>query len=197
MSAEMHDIIGHSLASISVQAGVGRHLLESDPDRAAEALDNIAEVSRRSLAELRTVIAAMRDHPSELHPSPGLADIPALIESTRAAGISVSLTLPADIDAVPRQAAASAYRVVREALTNVVPHAQATSAEVVVRHREGRLQVSVLDDGVGAADPDSSAGHGIVGMRERVEALGGSLSAGAAPGGGFLVLGTLPTGSAR
>lgn len=197
VSAELHDIVGHSLGVIAVQAGVGRHLLESDPQRAGESLDSIAEVSRTSLGEVRAVVAAMREQRPELHPSPGLTDLPELVETSRSAGLAVTLTMPEDGESVPPQASASAYRIVREALTNVIRHAQATSADVTVERRDGQLVVTVSDDGRPLADPAPAGGLGILGMRERAEALGGTLSTGPAPHGGFMVRGTLPIGPVR
>lgn len=198
ISRELHDIVGHSLGVIAVQAGVGRHLMATQPERAAEALDTIAEVSRSSLDEVRAVIGAMRDGRPDLRPAPGLLDLPELVEAARSPGLTVSLTLPDDPGAVPRQAAAAAYNIVREALTNVVRHAQATRVDVTVRHGDGQVSVRVRDDGRGATDRSGVAdGYGIRGMRERVEALGGSLSVESSPGHGFEVVGTMPvTGGA-
>jgi signal transduction histidine kinase len=198
IARELHDIIGHSLGTIAVQAGVGRHLMETEPDKAAEALDNIAKISRDSLAEVRTVVAALREDEPSYRPAPGLADLPELVETVRATGLNVELTLPDDLQAVPRQSGAAVYRITREALTNVLRHARATNVSVQVDHHDGRVDVAIRDDGAGAANgrgPDSEQGHGVVGMRERAEALGGSLSAGPSNDGGFLVTATLPDGS--
>lgn len=192
VSRELHDIVGHTLGVIAVQAGVGRHLMDTQPERAAEALDAIAEVSRDALDEVRAVLGALRDGDPDLRPTPGLADLGELVEATRSPELTVALTLPDDPEAVPRQAAASAYGIVREALTNVVRHAQATRVEVTIGHRDGRVSVRVRDDGRGAPEPGMGAGHGIRGMRERAEAVGGTLSVQSAPGRGFEVLGTLP-----
>jgi signal transduction histidine kinase len=202
IARELHDIVGHSLGTIAVQAGVGRHLMDTDPDGAAEALDNIARVSRDSLDEVRAVVAALRDDEPSYRPAPGLADLPELVESARLAGLSVELTLPEDVVGVPRAAGAAVYRITREALTNVVRHAHATTARVEVGHRGDRIEVAIRDDGSasdGGGDRAGrpTSGHGITGMRERAEALGGSLSAGPAAGGGFLVTATLPAGPAR
>lgn len=200
ISGELHDIVGHSLGIIAVQAGVGRHLLASDPERATEALDNIARLSRSSLDKVRAVVASLRDDGAAYHPTPGLADLPDLVETARSTGLTVTLTLPENLDAVPRPAGAAAYRITREALTNVVRHAHATAVSVVVSHEDARVDVSIRDDGAGAstmANGTERPGHGITGMRERTEALGGSLSAGPAPEGGFLVTGSLPVEPAR
>ena len=198
IARELHDIIGHSLGTIAVQAGVGRHLMETDPDKGADALDSIARISRDSLDEVRSVVAALRDDEPPYHPTPGLADLPDLVETVRGTGLTVALRLPEDIEAVPRQTGAAVYRITREALTNVLRHAGAAHASVQVEHHDGRLEVAIRDDGAGdGRGPDSGTGHGITGMRERAEALGGSLSAGPASDGGFVVTASLPVGSDR
>jgi signal transduction histidine kinase len=198
IARELHDIIGHSLGTIAVQAGVGRHLMETDPDKGAEALDSIARISRESLDEVRSVVAALRDDEPPYHPSPGLNDLPDLVQTVRGTGLAVELTLPDDVEAVPRQTGAAVYRITREALTNVVRHAHASNASVHVDHHDGRVEVAIRDDGAGVRngrEPELGSGHGITGMRERAEALGGSLSAGPASDGGFLVTASLPIGS--
>jgi signal transduction histidine kinase len=172
IARELHDIIGHSLGTIAVQAGVGRHLMDTEPEKAADALDSIAKISRESLDEVRSVVGALRDDEPPYQPAPSLADLPNLIETARSTGLAVDLRLPDDLEAIPRQAGAAVYRITREALTNIVRHARASKA-------------------------DSGGGHGIPGMRERAEALGGSLSAGPASDGGFLVTASLPAGSDR
>jgi signal transduction histidine kinase len=200
ISRELHDIIGHSLGTIAVQAGVGRHLMETEPEKAADALDSIAKISRESLDEVRSVVAALRDDEPPYHPSPGLADLGELVDTVRATGLAVELTLPDDVEAVPRQTGAAVYRITREALTNVLRHASASNASVHVDHHDGRVEVAIRDDGAGASnghEPDAAEGHGIAGMRERAEALGGTLSAGPAGDGGFRVTASLPVASDR
>jgi signal transduction histidine kinase len=199
IARELHDIIGHSLGTIAVQAGVGRHLMDTDPGSAADALDNIARISRDSLDEVRAVVAALRDEEPPYQPAPGLNDLPELIEKVRAMGLTVELTLPDDVEAVSRQTGAAVYRITREALTNVVRHAGASHASVRVDHRDGRVEVAIQDDGPGndTGEHGPNTGHGIAGMRERAEALGGSLSAGPSSEGGFLVAASLPAGSDR
>jgi signal transduction histidine kinase len=151
IARELHDIIGHSLGTIAVQAGVGRHLMEAEPGRAADALESIARISRDSLDEVRAVVSALRDDEPPYHPTPSLAELPDLIETVRATGLSVELTLPDDVDAVPRQVGAAVYRITREALTNVLRHAGASTASVQVDLRDGRVEVSISDDGSGGA----------------------------------------------
>jgi signal transduction histidine kinase len=200
IARELHDIIGHSLGTIAVQAGVGRHLMETDPEKGADALDSIARISRDSLDEVRSVVAALRDDEPPYHPALGLADLPELVETVRAPGLAVELSLPDDLEAIPRQTGAAVYRITREALTNIVRHANASKASVQVDHHNGQVELAVRDNGAGVGNGrrrDSGTGHGIVGMRERAEALGGSLSAGPDSDGGFLVTASLPVGSDR
>jgi signal transduction histidine kinase len=196
IARELHDIIGHSLGTIAVQAGVGRHLMANEPEKAAEALDSIARVSRNSLDEVRAVVAGLREDDAAYHPTPGLGDLPDLVETVRSTGLNVELTLPNDLEAIPRQTGAAVYRIAREALTNVVRHAHASAASVQVDHHDGRVEVAVRDDGSGSdGEEGTKPGHGIAGMRERAEALGGRLTAGASSGGGFLVTASLPVTS--
>jgi signal transduction histidine kinase len=151
-----------------------------------------------SLDEVRSVVAALREDEPPYEPAPSLADLPDLIEKVRSTGLVVELQLPNDLEAIPRQTGAAVYRITREALTNVVRHANASNASVQVDHHDGRVQVAIRDDGAGAGNvrgPDSGTGHGITGMRERAEALGGTLTAGSASDGGFLVIASLPFGS--
>jgi signal transduction histidine kinase len=200
IARELHDIIGHSLGTIAVQAGVGRHLMDTEPEKAGEALDNIARISRSSLDEMRGVVAALRDEEAPYHPAPSLADLPDLIENVRSTGVTVELSLPDDLEAVPKQTGAAVYRITREALTNVVRHAHASTASVHVDHQDGRIDLAVHDDGsatIPRGGSESGKGHGIAGMRERAEALGGSLTAGPSPEGGFLVTASLPISSDR
>jgi signal transduction histidine kinase len=193
IARELHDIIGHSLGTIAVQAGVGRHLMAKEPEKAAEALDSIARVSRSSLDEVRGVVAALREDEADYHPTPGLADLPDLVETIRSTGLTVELTLPSDLEAIPRKTGAAVYRIAREALTNVVRHAHASGASVQVVHHNGRVEIAVRDDGSGVGgEEEIRPGHGISGMRERAEALGGRLTADAPTEGGFLVAASLP-----
>ena len=201
IARELHDIIGHSLGTIAVQAGVGRHLMATEPERAAEALDSIARVSRSSLDEVRAVVAALREDEPDYHPAPGLADLPDLVETVRSTGLTVELTLPDDLEAIPRQTGAAVYRITREALTNVVRHAHASAASVRVDHRDGRVEVAVRDDGSGigrrtgawnAARVTASRGCG----SEPKPSAAGCRPA-PRPAGGFLVTASLPVASDR
>ena len=196
LSGELHDIVGHSLGVIAVQAGVGRHLMDRDPPRAAEALDHIADLSRRSLNDMRAVVTSLREGGADYAPPRGFADLPELVETMRSTGLQVTLTVDEDdADAVSRQVSSALFRVLREALTNVVRHARASRADVIVQVRGGHIVLTVRDDG-GEAPRSSTRlaepSHGIAVMRERVEALGGSLVAEPHRDGGFLVRASFP-----
>ena len=200
VSGELHDVVGHSLGIIAVQAGVGRHLMDHDPQRAADALDHIADVSRRSLDDMRSVVATLRGGGASYDPPRGLADLPELLETSRSTGLRVTLTIQGDADAMPRQVGAAVYRVVREALTNVIRHAHANCVDVSITLDERRVELTVRDDGAGAARlplRGAGPGHGIAVMRERAEAVGGTLSAEPHPAGGFEVTASFPAEPVR
>lgn len=196
MAREVHDIVGHSLAVISLQAGVAEHLLETRPNQARTAVSAIREASRQALTELRGELATLRGEDTgtvSRRPAPGLRDIPNLVASMRAAGLDVRLELSEQDFEVPESVGAAAYRIIQESLTNVVRHAGAGAvAGVRVRAVGGKLLMEIVDSGTGA--PEGSAGSGLAGMRERALALGGTLEAVNLPGGGFRVLVSVPIG---
>jgi signal transduction histidine kinase len=174
--------------------------METEPEKAADALDSIAKISRESLDEVVSWSPPYAMTRRPYHPSPGLGDLGELVDTVRATGLAVELMLPDDVEAVPRQTGAAVYRITREALTNVLRHAGASHVSVLVDHHDGGVEVAIRDDGTGAShehEPDAAEGHGIAGMRERAEALGGTLSAGPAGDGGFLVSASLPVDSNR
>jgi len=201
LAREVHDVVGHSLAVISLQAGVAAHLLQTRPQQASEAIAAIRKVSSEALDDLRAELGLLRgdgdaggtgDAPPAPAPVAGLEAVPALVASLREAGVQVELDLAAANGAAPLPEAVSAagYRIIREALTNVARHAGAGArAHVRVARDEQALEVEVLDDGAG---PGASEGSGIAGMRERAAALGGRLEAGAGADGGFRVWASLP-----
>jgi signal transduction histidine kinase len=204
IAQELHDIVGHSMSVIAVQAGVGAHVLDQHPERARAALDTISATSRGTLAEMRRLLGMLRDSdgaPTNA-PAPCLADLPRLVADVRAAGVPVTLDLDTGVGA-SAGLELSAYRVVQEALTNVIKHAgRPTRVDVTIRHLPDALVVQVVDDGCGptaTAAPIGAdgAGHGLVGMRERVEVWGGELTVGPAPGGGYRVDARLPYGDQR
>ena len=194
IAREMHDVVGHSLAVISLQAGVAEHLLESRPDEVRKAVAAIRKVSRDALSDLRAELALLRGEgaPAERRPAPDLRTLPNLVASMRDAGLDVRLDLNLDERTVPEVVAAAAYRIAQESLTNVVRHAGAGSHAAVRVRQDGRgLEVEVTDDGRGS--PSVPSGTGIEGMRERVTALGGRFTAGNHPQGGFRVWASIPS----
>ena len=207
IAQELHDVVAHSMSVIAVQAGVGAHVLDDRPEQARAALEAISTTSRGTLAELRQLLGVLRDTnggPTDV-PAHRLADLLQLVEDVRVAGVPVALHVEGKADCIHAGIELSAYRVVQEALTNVIKHAgETTRVDVTVRHLPGTLVVEVVDDGRGlAARPDigrqpvaatDGSGHGLLGMRERVELWGGELSVGPAPGGGYRVKALLPYG---
>jgi signal transduction histidine kinase len=202
IAQELHDVVAHSMSVIAVQAGVGAHVLEERPEQARAALEAISATSRGTLTEMRRLLGVLRDGDGERShaPAPGVADVPQLIEDVRAAGVPVTLTMSGSTDSTNAGVELSAYRVVQEALTNVIKHAgTASHVDVTVRYEPGSLAVEVVDDGRGAAAPNglNGSGHGLVGMRERVEVWGGDLTVGPVAGGGYRVAARLPYGQAE
>jgi signal transduction histidine kinase len=194
IARDVHDIVGHSLATITLQAGVAEHLLEERPEQARAAVAAIRRVGKESMAELQGLLGPLRagdDAPRA--PAPGLDALPRLVADMRAAGLAVELERDGDAAPVPELVAVAAFRIVQEALTNVARHA-GPGAQAVVRldRRAGALEVEVADDGAGAP-AGTREGNGLTGMRERAAATGGQLDAGPRAGGGYRVLATLPT----
>ena len=196
IAGELHDVVGHALGVIAVQAGVGGHLISTNPKQAAVALDNIAELSRSSLDEIRTVVATLHQDAPSYHPTPGLGDLPTLVETIQSTGLVVTLTLPREgTVTVPHQVGAALYRITQEALTNIVRHANASVATVEVVCQDLDIKIAIRDNGTA---PDIHTittprpTHGISGMHERARTLGGNLTAGPADAGGFLVSGSIP-----
>lgn len=198
IARELHDVLAHSLSQINVQAGVGLHLMDKQPDKAAEALASIKETSKTALDEVRSVLGALRAEgappDAPLVPEPDLDRLPQLV-ATAVPGMRVELADRLAHAEVPAQVQLALYRIVQESLTNVARHTgSATRVEVRLEREGGDYLVEVRDDGTGSADrpaPDSG-GRGVLGMRERAELLGGRLTAGPAPGGGFAVSGRIP-----
>ncbi|HET9946332.1 MAG TPA: sensor histidine kinase [Actinomycetes bacterium] len=191
IARDLHDLLGHSLGGIAVQSSTGRLALDADrPEVAWEALARIEEASRSSLVEVRAVLGALRDAES-----PGLESVDGLVRDAGGADLAVRLHRSGDLGAVPAAAGEVAYRVVQEALTNARRHAAPCTVAVTLVGSADDLSVEVVDDGArsttGGGAP--AGGHGIPGMRERVEALGGTLEAGPADGAGWRVRAVLPT----
>ena len=198
ITRDLHDIIGHAMSVMVVQAGVAERLIDSDPDEARAAIARIGATGRTSLGEMRQVLQALRNDegPSDSlprEPMPGLADVPALIAQVReAAGFPVTLTVAGPPRPLPQGVELVAYRIIQESLTNCLKHAAATRAAVVVSYAGDELRVDVDDNGREQPAADVVAGHGLIGMRERVAAYGGQLTAGAGVDGGFHVEAHLP-----
>jgi signal transduction histidine kinase len=196
IARELHDVLGHHLSLINVQAGVGLHLMDERPDQAREALTAIKQASSEALREVRAVLSALRpqgEAPPRT-PTPGLADVADLAAS---AGLPVALTVEGSPRDVPPDVDRAAYRIAQEALTNVRRHAgDGATAELTVLYRPDCLRLSIVDDGTGAG-PIGDNGSGIAGMRERAAALGGTVRTGRRPEGGFEVVADLPLRSNR
>lgn len=191
IARELHDVVGHSLGVIALQAGVGARLVESDPAEAKAALLAIADRSRESLREVRQILGAVRDPEATTSPNPGLAAIPELVADLAAAGLHVDLEQHGDPWPLTPAMDLSVYRVLQESLTNVVRHAGTDQARVSIGYTPDALELAILDHGRGPA-PGSVPASGQRGMRERMTAWGGSLDAGPAAGGGYQVIARLP-----
>ncbi|MFI6428522.1 sensor histidine kinase [Promicromonospora sp. NPDC050880] len=197
IARELHDVLAHSLSAINVQAGVGLHLLEKHPGQAREALTNIRDTSRDALAEVRTVLGIVREDGAPLTPTWDLTALNRLADQARAEGLDVAVDLPPDVGDLPDHLMGVVHRVVQESLTNVRRHATSAGRVTVRLTRGDRLEVAVADDGAPAGAP-AEPGYGLLGMRERVEGAGGTLTVGPRPDGtGWLVLARLPVPAAR
>ena len=191
IAQELHDVLGHHLSLINVQAGVGLHLMAEHPDQARTALEAIKQASAEALGEVRSVLGVLRpkDERAPRAPQPSLLNVASLIEPARTTIEGAPRALPPEVDR-------AAYRIVQESLTNVRRHAGAdATATVTIAYAPERLVLRIVDDGTGAAPGMAQAtgiGNGIAGMRTRAEALGGTLAAGPGPAGGFVVEAALP-----
>ena len=195
IARELHDVVAHSVGVIVVQAQGARRIIHRDPARADEALATIEDTARSALAEMRRSLGVLRSEGEQAAraPQPGVGDIEGLLANARSSGLSVDFTVEGAARPLPQGVDLSAYRIVQEALTNTIKHAGRVRSRVTLRYGDDELVVEVKDDGPGpAADAREGAGHGLVGMRERVAALAGELHAGAGPDGGFLVRASLP-----
>lgn len=190
IARELHDVVGHSLGVIALQAGVCARIVDSDPAEARAGLLAIAERSRSSLREVRQILGTIREEPDESPgPAPGLADAEALFAGFRDAGLRVDVERTGSPWPLPAALDHTAYRVLQESLTNVVRHASTDRAWVRIGFAPVQLELRVRDRGVGG---DGPAAGGLIGMRERVAAGGGRFSAGSVDDGGYEVVATLP-----
>jgi signal transduction histidine kinase len=201
IARDLHDVVAHHLSVIVVQAEAAQEVLAARPDRAGEAMATVADTARSALGELRRVLGVLRSEgDGGRAPQPDLDAVEDLVASVRQAGLTVAVRTEGEPRAVGGVVGVAAYRVVQEALTNVLRHAAACRAEVALDYGPDALVVTVSDDGrggTGASGPDRPAGHGLAGMRERVTILGGSLDAGPRAEGGFAVRARLPLASAQ
>jgi signal transduction histidine kinase len=198
IARELHDVVAHTMATINVQAGVAAHVLPTQPEAAADALQAIKTASKEGLRELRAILNVLRqaDDADPVQPAPGTAQLDALIEGARRSGLQTTLTVSGEPYPLPAAVDLAAYRIVQESLTNVIRHAGPASAAVSLAYHDDELRVDVSDTGHGPhASSTGTPGHGLAGMRERAAAVGGSVQAGPRPGGGFLVAARLPIGS--
>jgi signal transduction histidine kinase len=216
IARELHDVVAHSMSVIAVQAGYGQYVIDTQPAGARSALGAIQATSREALDEMRRMLGALRPADqvtpagdtecAPTFPAPGLADLDRLLSRTASAGVRVDVIRRGQRRELPASVDLSAYRIVQEALTNVVKHAQTSSCQVLIGYGRDQLILEVADNGAGVpamagaalaqpgwnASENSLGGHGIIGMRERVTLLGGEFSAGPRPGYGFGVVAHIP-----
>ncbi|MFD5629039.1 sensor histidine kinase [Streptomyces sp. NPDC127072] len=207
IARELHDLVAHQITLANAQATVAAHLFDTRPEQTRKSLKELVETTGDALDDLRATVGLLRqsgdaDAPAE--PAPGLARLPTLIESFRRAGLEVSVRQEGTARPLPPGVDLTAYRIVQEALTNVTKHAGTGSARVRLAWKRDCVAITVTDDGTGAhtapntsAVPDRPPGYGLIGMRERATAVGGHLSAGRRPEGGFLVSTRLPLPAAK
>jgi signal transduction histidine kinase len=196
IARELHDVFGHTMATISVQAGVGLHVIDQRPGQAREALATIKKICDDGLTDVKTILGILRaDTPEQEQPRAprgGLDQLTELLDTAEAGGLRVEL----DVDGHPRPLPApvdlAAYRIIQEALTNVLRHAEAHTVRLALTHEPSRLLIRIRDDGPAHSTAEERCGHGIDGMRERAQALSGQLTAGPHPEGGFEVCAELP-----
>ena len=198
IARELHDVVAHSMAVIAVQAGFGQYVIGSQPAQAREALGAIQTTSRDALDEMRRMLSVLRqaetDGPPEAPraPADGLAGLDRLITRVGHAGVHVDLEISGQQVDLPASVDLSAFRIIQEALTNVVKHAATPDCRVRLDYREQELSLEILDEGQAPAPAGTTAGHGLIGMRERVHLCGGEFSAGPLPEHGFRVAAALP-----
>jgi signal transduction histidine kinase len=195
IARELHDVVAHNVSLMVVQA---QALAATGPqDTQQETLGHVADLGRDALSEMRRMLGVLRlqnGGAPELEPQPGVRDLPTLIERTRQAGLEATLTVDGAARELPAAVDLSVYRIVQEALTNVIRHAHAQQATVTLGYTPAALEVTVLDDGTGSGGDGGDGGHGLVGMRERVALFGGELEAGQRNyGNGYRVRAVIPT----
>ncbi len=202
IARELHDVVAHSVSVMVVQAGAAEEVLAADPGRAREPLRSVQDMGRQALVELRRLLGMLRTDDSEaaLAPQPGLEQVDALAAQVREAGLAVELCVHGARDGIPAGVDLAAYRIVQEALTNVLKHAAASRAAVRIGYRPDAIELEVLDDGHGLLGPGrdgTGTGQGLIGMRERAFLYGGVVEARPRAEGGFAVRARLPVRSTR
>jgi signal transduction histidine kinase len=196
IARELHDVLAHRISMISVQSGVGAHLMDRDPDQARSALIAVNHASKEALQELRATLGLLRqvDGPEPRSPAPGLAQLEGVMASATAAGVDVRLNVSGQPRDLPTGVDLAAYRIIQESLTNVIRHARSATARIAIDYRRADVVIEIEDDGHSVKEAGSPAdvGNGLLGMRERAAALGGELEAGPLATGGFRVYARLP-----
>jgi signal transduction histidine kinase len=193
IARELHDVIAHNVSMMVVQAGAAARVLEGDQPHVRNALEAIAATGRQTVDEMRTLLGVLRsgDEPGSLAPQPGLAGLEQLVRGIREAGLPVTLRIEGTPCPLPQAVDLSAFRIVQEALTNALKHAGPARAEVTVRYLDRAVELEIADTGTGIP-AGRGAGHGLIGMRERVAMFGGELETGRPGSGGFTVRARLP-----
>ena len=197
IARELHDVLAHTMSVVAVQAGTGRLIGAEHPAEALKALTAVEETTRSAMREMRQLLTVLRtddDPGGPVTPAPGLHDLPVLVAQVAEAGLAVDLRTEGEPRAVSAGVGLAAYRIVQEALTNVIKHAGPAHASVLVRYTDQDLTVEIRDDGHAGRSGVVTGGQGLVGMRERAAVHGGELIAGPAAGGGFRVKARLPLG---
>ena len=196
IARELHDVVAHDVSVIAIQAGAARAVQASKPEAAAQALGLIETTARETLIELNRLLGVLRGGNGatpDRSPQPGISQLAGLVEQLRAAGLEVDARVEGKAEPLPPALDLSAYRILQEATTNVLKHARARRVDIRVRYGDAMLALDIRDDGAGdGGDPASSAGHGLIGMQERVALFGGQFRAGRDPAGGFSVHARLP-----
>jgi signal transduction histidine kinase len=201
IARELHDIVAHAMSLISVRAGAARMVIDQQPEQGREALSIIETTSRRALREMRRLLGVLRDPETtaraELEPAPGLADLDELVRDAAQAGVNVTIDITGDVSVLPAGIDVSAYRIIQEALTNVVRHAAPTTAHLHLRYRPHEVEIELIDEGETSHNhrpqprTPNRSGHGLVGMRERVALYRGELIT-EPTSNGYRVLARLP-----
>ena len=200
IARELHDVVSHAISVTVLQSRGARRMLGTDEESVRDALDAIEQTNTAALSDMRRLLAVLRDTEpdgtSDTHahaPQPSLANLDRLLEHVRSSGVDVAVTTSGEPTGLPPGVDLSAYRIIQEALTNVLKHAGAGRASVRLAYDDGALEVQVVDDGRGTTtDQQSHTGHGLIGIRERVAVVGGRVEAGPAPQGGFEITAWLP-----